>query len=120
MRRKPLCARVNGTGERSVAEQPKARGTSARERAAIDRGATGDKIAHPDPATAPLGTDAEAGGTATAGAPVAPSLEAQNATPEARAMAEAPRTAARRRYVPWLVAVLAVALAAVAALAIAA
>ena len=35
-------------------------------------------------------------------------------------MAEAPRTARRRRYVPWLVAGLAVALAAIAALAIAA
>lgn len=29
---------------------------------AIDSGATGEKVAHPDPAAAPLGTDAEAGG----------------------------------------------------------
>lgn len=29
----------------------------------IDSGATGDKIDWPDPAAAPLGTDAEAGGT---------------------------------------------------------
>ena len=28
----------------------------------IDTGATGEKIGHPDPAAAPLGTDAEAGG----------------------------------------------------------
>ncbi|WP_375450709.1 hypothetical protein [uncultured Devosia sp.] len=28
----------------------------------IDKGETGEKIAMPDPATAPLGTDAEAGG----------------------------------------------------------
>jgi hypothetical protein len=31
-------------------------------RAKIDRGETGDKVAFPDPALAPLGTDAEAGG----------------------------------------------------------
>jgi hypothetical protein len=29
----------------------------------IDQGATGEKIAAPDPAAAPLGTDAEAGGS---------------------------------------------------------
>ena len=29
----------------------------------IDSGATGEKIGFPDPATAPLGTDAEAGGS---------------------------------------------------------
>lgn len=32
-------------------------------RAAIDRGETGDKVAFPDPAAAPLGTDDEAAGT---------------------------------------------------------
>jgi hypothetical protein len=31
-------------------------------RAAIDSGKTGDKVAFPDPAAAPLGTDAEAAG----------------------------------------------------------
>lgn len=31
-------------------------------RHAIDSGATGEKVAHPDPAAAPLGTDAEAAG----------------------------------------------------------
>jgi hypothetical protein len=31
-------------------------------RHAIDSGATGEKVGFPDPATAPLGTDAEAGG----------------------------------------------------------
>ena len=29
----------------------------------IDKGRTGEKVAMPDPATAPLGTDAEAGGS---------------------------------------------------------
>ena len=32
-------------------------------RSDIDRGTTGEKIGFPDPAAAPLGTDAEAGGT---------------------------------------------------------
>jgi hypothetical protein len=32
-------------------------------RHAIDKGATGDKVRSGDPAAAPLGTDAEAGGT---------------------------------------------------------
>ena len=31
-------------------------------RQAIDSGATGEKVGYPDPAAAPLGTDAEAGG----------------------------------------------------------
>lgn len=33
-------------------------------RSSIDRGAMGDKVAFPDPAAAPLGADAEAGGAA--------------------------------------------------------
>lgn len=37
-------------------------GTVDRLRKEIDRGKTGDKTDYPDPAAAPLGTDAEAGG----------------------------------------------------------
>jgi hypothetical protein len=36
--------------------------TTEQIRQAIDSGATGEKLGHPDPAAAPLGTDAEAGG----------------------------------------------------------
>jgi hypothetical protein len=36
-------------------------------RDAIDSGATGDKVNSPDPAAAPLGTDAEAGGASPSG-----------------------------------------------------
>jgi hypothetical protein len=36
--------------------------TTAALRGDIDSGQTGDKISHPDPAAAPLGTDDEAGG----------------------------------------------------------
>jgi hypothetical protein len=39
-------------------------GHTDRLRHAIDRGRTRDKVAHPDPAAAPLGTDDEAAGTA--------------------------------------------------------
>jgi cobalamin biosynthesis Mg chelatase CobN len=38
--------------------------TTDRLRKDIDRGRAGDKIGFPDPSAAPLGTDAEAGGTA--------------------------------------------------------
>lgn len=41
---------------------PTAEDTADRLRHEISSGRTGDKIAHPDPAAAPLGTDAEAGG----------------------------------------------------------
>lgn len=41
--------------------------TSDRLRKDIDRGRAGDKVDHPDPAAAPLGTDAEAGGTPPSG-----------------------------------------------------
>ena len=36
--------------------------TTEQLRHAIDSGKTGEKVAHPDPAAAPLGTDAEASG----------------------------------------------------------
>jgi hypothetical protein len=39
------------------------RATTDQLRDDIDRGRTGDKVAFPDPAAAPLGTDAEAAGT---------------------------------------------------------
>ena len=60
----------------------------------IDRGETGDKRAAEDPAVAPLGTDAEAGGVATAGEAVARSAAAEQAGPAARAAAQG-RTARR-------------------------
>lgn len=57
-------------------------------RARIDRGETGDKKAAPDPATAPLGTDAEAAGTPTASEHVARSFAAEQAGRAARAAAQ--------------------------------
>ena len=83
----------------------------AQARALIDRGATGDKIAAPDPAVAPLGTDAEAGGAATAAEDIARSVTLQMSAPQA--------PSAPGRLVPWLVVTLALAAAIVLALLIA-
>ena len=48
-----------GDDDRPRGTDPK---TADRLRKDIDRGRTGDKVGYPDPAAAPLGTDAEAGG----------------------------------------------------------
>jgi hypothetical protein len=55
-------------------------------RKAVDAGATQDKVDFPDPAAAPLGTDAEAAGTPTDAA----AMEAAAARETARPPAEAP------------------------------
>ena len=62
----------------------------------IDHGETGDNKAVEDPAAAPLGTDAEAGGSSTGGHHVARSAVAEEAGPKARAAAQG-RTVARPR-----------------------
>ncbi|MDX2155902.1 MAG: hypothetical protein SFW09_05255 [Hyphomicrobiaceae bacterium] len=54
-------ARDDGPGPAPAKSVP--RGNPELLRSAIDRGRTGDKVAHPDPAAAPLGTDDEAAGT---------------------------------------------------------
>jgi hypothetical protein len=56
----------------------------------IDRGKTGDKIAVEDPATAPLGTDSEAGGSSTAGEHIARSAVAESAGMAAQRGARTP------------------------------
>lgn len=53
--------------------------TSSQLRKDIDSGRTGDKVAFVDPAAAPLGTDAEAGGNAPA--PEALDMEATAVAP---------------------------------------
>ena len=55
----------------------------------IDSGATGDKIAAPDPAMAPLGTDDEAAGTPPSAAAVAESRRLEVTGPVARNEARA-------------------------------
>src|SRR5690606_40414016 len=67
----------------------------AQVRARIDRGETGDKEAAPDPATVPLGTDAEAGGTPTASEHVARSFAAERSGPGERAAAQGRAVPAR-------------------------
>ena len=50
------------TDTKTKAPEDRTTETSAQLRDEIDRGGTGDKVAFSDPAAAPLGTDAEAGG----------------------------------------------------------
>jgi hypothetical protein len=68
----------------------------------IDRGETGDKIAVGDPAAAPLGTDAEAGGSATASVHIARSAALEQAGPAAQAAAQRRAVTAPRRAVAGL------------------
>lgn len=102
-----------------MAEKPEAPTNWAQARAQTDRGETGDKIAVEDPAAAPLGTDAEAGGASTAAEDIAHSARQQRRGEHARAAAEAPRTAGRRQLLPWLVVILALAIALIVALVVA-
>jgi hypothetical protein len=102
-----------------VAKKSEAPTNWAQARARIARGETGDKITVDDPAAAPLGTDAEAGGDSTGAAHIARSVELQDHGDSARAAAQAPRTAGRRQLVPWVVVALVLAIAGIAALLIA-
>jgi hypothetical protein len=102
-----------------VTRKPEAPTNWAPARARIDRGETGDKIAADDPAAAPLGTDAEAGGASTPAEAIARSARLQSHGGDARAAAQAPLTAGRRQLVPWLVVILALAIAVVVALVVA-
>jgi hypothetical protein len=80
---------VDGTAEAgrvSNARETDVNWSQVRDR--IDRGETGDKIAVEDPATAPLGTDAEAGGSSTSGDHIARSAAAEQAGPAAQAAAQ--------------------------------
>lgn len=87
----------------------------------IDRGETGDKRAVEDPAAAPLGTDAEAGGASTPSEAIARSAAAETAGAAASAVAQGrtPRPSLRTSLVLALVALAAVALILAAALTLA-
>ena len=61
-----------------MAERPEATVSWAQARDRIGRGKSGDKIAVADPAAAPLGTDAEAGGVPTPADDSARSLELED------------------------------------------
>jgi hypothetical protein len=89
---------VDGTAEAgrvSNARETDVNWSQVRDR--IDRGETGDKIAVEDPATAPLGTDAEAGGSSTSGDHIARSAAAEQAGPAAQAAAQGETLARPRR-----------------------
>lgn len=65
-------------------ERPPATADAVRSR--IDSGEAGDKVDFPDPAAAPLGTDAEAGGTPPSAAELA--LEGKRQASPARAWSD--------------------------------
>jgi hypothetical protein len=67
--------------------------TSDQLRAAIDGGAAADKVAFPDPAAAPLGTDDEAAGT--------PPARRQIKIAARRELARGPRTQRSLEGFPW-------------------
>ena len=101
------------------AQKPEAPTNWAQARGQIDRGETGDRIAVTDPAAAPLGTDTEAGGASTPAEDIARSVRLQRNGEDARAAAQAPLAAGRRQLAPWLVVILALAIAVVVALVVA-
>lgn len=81
---------------------------TAQLRDAIDRGRTGSKVAHPDPAAAPLGTDEEAAGTPPSTAAVTQALRDEVRNPAAH---HAPRRTPGSRLLAWSVAGVALVLA---------
>lgn len=66
-------------------------------RSRIDRGETGDKVATSDPAAAPLGSDAEAGGVPTPSEDVRRSFEEEAAADRKRGRPDLAKSA------PWIV-----------------
>lgn len=76
------------------------RSTVSRLRKDIDSGRTGDKVAHSDPAAAPLGTDDEAAGTP-------PSSETVARARAQESMDRTPRRRSRTAISPYLIGVLA-------------
>jgi hypothetical protein len=91
-------------------------GNAAQLRDDIDSGRTGDKVAHSDPAAAPLGTDAEAGGAPPTAEEVAIARQHETGRPigDPSPADQPPKQAGmapKGRFV-WLVAVLVIACAA--------
>jgi hypothetical protein len=102
-----------------VADKPEAPTSWARARARIDRGETGDNIAVDDPAAAPLGTDAEAGGASTAATDIARSAELQSQAGRPAPPHRRPARPVAASWCPGWVVILALAIAVIAALLVA-
>ena len=71
---RPPAPRARGEREMGMAEGS----TSAQLKNDIDTGATGSKVAAPDPGASPLGTDAEAGGHPASPEEIAHAREMEN------------------------------------------
>ena len=82
----------------------------------IDSGETGDKVAFPDPAAAPLGTDAEAGGHPPTAAEVRLAESGREANAAESGRQRTPRRSESSRNAPAMIILI---VAAVAALALA-
>ncbi|MBB4024011.1 MULTISPECIES: hypothetical protein [Actibacterium] len=94
------------SGENDTEAAPRSGGAeAARLRDDIDRGATGEKIAFSDPAAAPLGTDAEAGGTPTDAAAMANARKAETAAQESSQPKKTPAQLQRTAH-PWGLAII--------------
>jgi hypothetical protein len=102
-----------------VSDPREAAGNWSQVRDRIDRGETGDKRAVGDPAAAPLGTDAEAGGASTSSEAIAGSAAAETAGPAARAAAQGRTARPSPRVILTLAVVAAAAVGLILALALA-
>ncbi len=70
--------------QREISAPTDTAATTDRLRTEIDRGAAGDKIGFPDPASTPLGTDAEAGGNPATREEVELAMEQEMPRPNAK------------------------------------
>lgn len=84
----------------------------------VDRGETGDKVAAEDPAAAPLGTDAEAGGAGTPAPDIATSARAEAAGTDPGKTGES-ASGTGRQATPFVLVVVGLALAALVAVLVA-
>lgn len=76
---------------------------SQRKRDAIDRGLESDKVNYPDPATAPLGADAEAGGEASPRQPASAGAARPESAPRPNDPSPPPALIIDKNcYSPWL------------------
>ncbi len=92
----------------------KAEPTTEQLRDDIDTGHTGDKVGYTDPASAPLGTDAEAGGASPTAAEVSQARTAETRRPDApaadtgRPVSSEPVEGSKSKMMWWIVAAIVV------------
>lgn len=101
MRGRCLCTIAHAqSGSFDLAKLQPPTAAASRLRARIDQGRTGDKVAFPDPAAAPLGVDDEAAGAVSDPAAIEASSRRQQAIHEDR-IPQIEADKARRRAPVW-------------------